>query len=192
MTSPEQEPAATRERLPAAEDSRPPRVTFSGATAWGRSLETPLRKFLRTETGSAAILLAATVAALIWVNIDVASYETVWRTRLSVTVGGHGVSDDLQGWVNSGLMTLFFLVIGLEARREFDMGELRVRQRIALPVLAGLGGVIVPIMIYLAVNAGRPSGHGWGSWPWSAVTSRTGYARIWSRSRWSTTWSASW
>jgi Na+/H+ antiporter NhaA len=163
MTSHEQEPAAAPERLPGAEESHPSRVTFSGATAWGRSLETPLRKFLRTETGSAAILLAGTVAALIWVNVDAASYDTVWRTRLSVTVGGHGVSDDLQGWVNSGLMTLFFLVIGLEARREFDMGELRARQRIALPVLAGLGGVIVPIAIYLAVNAGRPSGHGWGT-----------------------------
>ena len=87
----------------------------------------------------------------------------MWHTRLSITLGGHGVSDDLQGWVNSGLMTLFFLVIGLEARREFDMGELRARQRIALPVLAGLGGIIVPIVIYLAVNSGHPSAHGWGT-----------------------------
>ena len=125
---------------PAATGPRPLRLPFSGATAWGRSLETPLRQFLRTETGSAAVLLAATVAALIWVNIDASSYETVWRTRLAITIGGHGLSDDLGGWVNSGLMTFFFLVMGLEARREFDMGELRARQRIALPVLAGIGG----------------------------------------------------
>jgi len=148
---------------PAATGPRPLRLPFSGATAWGRSLETPLRQFLRTETGSAAVLLAATVAALIWVNIDASSYETVWRTRLAITIGGHGLSDDLGGWVNSGLMTFFFLVMGLEARREFDMGELRARQRIALPVLAGIGGLIVPVAIYLAFNAGRPSGHGWGT-----------------------------
>jgi len=163
MTSQEGEPAGTADQAAATADSAQPRTAFTGATAWGRSLETPLRQFLRTETGSAAVLLAAVIAALIWVNVDAASYETVWRTRLSVTLGGHGVSDDLQGWVNSGLMTLFFLVIGLEARREFDMGELRARQRIALPVLAGLGGLIVPILIYLAFNAGRPSGHGWGT-----------------------------
>jgi Na+/H+ antiporter NhaA len=126
-------------------------------------VETPLRRFLRTETGSAAVLLAATVAALIWVNIDASSYEAVWRTRLAITIGGHGLSADVEGWVNSGLMTFFFLVMGLEARREFDMGELRARQRIALPVLAGLGGLVVPVVIYLAINAGRPSGHGWGT-----------------------------
>jgi Na+/H+ antiporter NhaA len=138
-------------------------LLFSGRTAWARSLQTPLRQFLRTETGSAAVLLAATVIALIWVNADQASYETVWRTRLSVTVGNSGVSQDLGGWVNSGLMTFFFLVVGLEARREFDMGELRERSRVALPLLIGLGGMIVPIAIYVLVNAGRPSAAGWGT-----------------------------
>src|SRR5580698_9386980 len=109
---------------------------FSGRTAWARNLETPLRQFLRTETGSAAVLLGATVLALIWVNIDSSSYDTVWRTHLSVRLGGAGVIQDLRGWVNSGLMTFFFLVVGLEARREFDMGELRDRRRVTLPLLA--------------------------------------------------------
>lgn len=68
----------------------------------------------------------------------------------------------LREWVNSGLMTLFFFVVGLEARREFDMGELRERRRLALPVVAGLCGMLVPIALYLAVNAGRSSAHGWG------------------------------
>ena len=135
---------------------------FSGRTAWVRNLETPLRSFLRTETGSAAVLLAATIAALVWANVDVASYERVWSTTLSARIGGHGVSHDLRYWVNSGLMTLFFLVVGLEARREFDLGELRERRRAALPIAAGLGGMIVPILIYLAFNAGRASAHGWG------------------------------
>src|SRR5436309_6808445 len=81
---------------------------FSGRTAWVRNLETPLRSFLRTETGSAAVLLAATIAALVWVNADASSYERVWRTTLSIRVGGSGVSQDLRQWLNSGLMTLFF------------------------------------------------------------------------------------
>src|SRR5947209_15561256 len=102
-----------------------PGGAFSQRTAWARSLETPLRDFLRTETGSAAFLLAATVAALVWVNVHGSSYDTVWHTRLTINVGDSGVSQDLRGWINSGLMTLFFFVVGLEARREFDLGELR-------------------------------------------------------------------
>jgi Na+/H+ antiporter NhaA len=135
---------------------------FSGRTAWARRMQTPLRTFLRTETGSASVLAGATVAALIWANISLSSYDKVWATRLSVLAGGSGVTLDVQGLVNSGLMAFFFLVVGLEARREFDMGELRVRSRLTLPLLAGLGGMIVPIGIYLAFNAGRPSEHGWG------------------------------
>lgn len=135
---------------------------FSGRTAWARNLQTPLRSFLRTETGSAAVLLVATVAALVWVNIDESSYESVWRTVLSITVGDTGIAQDLRHWVNSGLMTFFFFVIGLEARREFDMGELRERQRFALPLVAGLCGMFVPIVIYVSINAGLDSAAGWG------------------------------
>ncbi|HEY2490632.1 MAG TPA: Na+/H+ antiporter NhaA [Streptosporangiaceae bacterium] len=147
-------------------------VVYSGRTAWARNLQTPLRQFLRTETGSAAVLLAATVTALVWVNIDAASYRTVWDTRLSVSLGSASLSQDLGGWINSGLMTFFFLVVGLEARREFDMGELRERRRLALPLLAGAGGMIVPIAIYLLINAGRPSAHGWGT----AMSTDTAFA----------------
>ncbi|HZC62769.1 MAG TPA: Na+/H+ antiporter NhaA [Streptosporangiaceae bacterium] len=136
---------------------------FSGRTAWARNLQTPLRRFLRTETGSAAVLLAMAVAALVWVNTDVSSYEAVWRAQLSAELNGAGVALDLREWVNSGLMTFFFFVFGLEARREFDMGELRERRRLALPVLAGLGGLVLPVAIYLALNAGRPAADGWGA-----------------------------
>ena len=79
---------------------------------------------------------------------------------------------DLREFVNSGLMALFFLVVGLEARREWDMGELRVRSRVTLPFLAGLGGMLVPIAIYLAINAGRPTAHGWGA----AMSTDTAFA----------------
>ena len=142
----------------AAQDGR---ASFSGRTAWARSLETPLRAFLRTETGGAAVLLAAAVAALIWANVDHASYDSFWGTNLSIDLGGHGVSLDLRGWVNTGLMTFFFFVAGLEARREFDLGELRERRRFALPLLAGAGGMALAVAIYLVFNAGRPSAHGW-------------------------------
>jgi Na+/H+ antiporter NhaA len=138
------------------------RTALTGQTAWARSLPAPLREFLSTETGSAAVLLGAAVAALAWANIDSSSYESVWHTRLSIRVGDSGISQDLQHWINNGLMTFFFFVVGLEVRREFDVGELRQRRRLALPVLAGLGGMAVPIAIYLAVNSGHASAQGWG------------------------------
>jgi Na+/H+ antiporter NhaA len=145
---------------------------FSGRTAWALQLKTPLREFLRTETGGAALLLAATLLALIWANVDASSYESVWGTRLSIRVGGSELSQDLREWVNTGLMTLFFFVVGLEARREFDMGELRDRRRLALPLVAGVGGMLVPIAIFLTINAGRPSVHGWGA----AMSTDTAFA----------------
>jgi Na+/H+ antiporter NhaA len=149
-----------------------PSGAWTGRTAWARNLQTPLRTFLRTETGSAAVLLSATVVALLWVNIHPGSYESLWRTDLSIHVGRMGIALDLREWVNSGLMTLFFFTVGLEARREFDMGELRERRRVALPVLAGVGGMLVPVAIFLALNAGRPSVHGWGA----ALSTDTAFA----------------
>src|SRR4051812_4930102 len=129
------------------------RTRLAGRTAWTRR-DTPFRRFLRTESGSAAVLLAATVAALVGVNLDATSYERAWSTPLSVRVGDAGVSLDLRRWVNGGLMTFFFFVVGLEARRELDLGELRERARAVLPVLAGVGGMVGAVAGYLAANAG--------------------------------------
>ena len=128
----------------------------SSLTAWLQP-DTTLRRFLRTETASGALLLATAIGALIWVNVNASSYDRVWTTRLSVELGGAAVSMDLRGWINSGLMSFFFLVVGLEARREFDIGEFRERPRIILPVLAGLGGMLGAVGLYLAINAGRTS-----------------------------------
>jgi len=141
-------------------------------TAWASSGKTPLRQFLRTETGSATVLAAATLAALIWSNAASGSYERFWATELSAVAAGHGIAMDQRQFVNSGLMALFFLVVGLEARREWDMGELRVRSRVALPFLAGLGGMLLPIAVYLALNAGKPTAHGWGA----AMSTDTAFA----------------
>jgi Na+/H+ antiporter NhaA len=145
---------------------------FSGRTAWTRNLQTPLRAFLRTETGSAAVLLAGVVTALVWANADPTSYERVWTTTLSIRIGGGDVSQDLRSWIDTGLMAFFFFVIGLEARREFDLGELRERRRVALPLVAGVGGMLVPVAIYLAINAGHGSNHGWGT----AMSTDTAFA----------------
>jgi len=145
---------------------------FSLRTAWANSLHTPLRRFLRTEAGSSALLLAATIAALIWANADSAGYAATWHTQLVFRSGSKSLADTWQGWINSGLMSLFFLVAGLEARREFDMGELRVRRRLFLPVLVALGGIAVPVGIYLAINAGEPTANGWGA----AMSTDTAFA----------------
>ena len=147
--------------IPAVSTSQP-QTPFSGRTAWARSLETPLREFMRTETGGAAVLLAATIAALVWVNVDTSSYDSVWRTTLSIDLGRWGIELQLREWLNSGLMTFFFFVVGLEARREFDLGELRDRRRFALPMVAAISGMAAAVLIYLAFNAGRSSAHGWG------------------------------
>src|ERR1700730_12550290 len=111
----------------------------SPRTAWLQR-DTALRRFLQTETASAALLLGAAVSALIWANVDASSYDRVWQTRLSLHVGQAVVSLDLRGWINSGLMSFFFLVFGL----------------------AGLGGMLGAVGLYLAINAGRTSAHGWG------------------------------
>jgi Na+/H+ antiporter NhaA len=136
--------------------------SFSGRTAWARSIQTPLRGFLRTETGGAAVLLLATIAGLLWVNAYPSSYHDLWGKVLSIDFDGRGIELTLREWVNSGLMTFFFFVVGLEARREFDLGELRERRRFALPLLAGIGGMAVAVSIYLLFNAGRSSVEGWG------------------------------
>jgi len=135
----------------------------SPQTEWQANRQTPLRHFLQTETGSAAILAAAAAAALIWSNVATHSYETFWGTRIGLTVGTASMRLDVRQFVNSGLMAFFFLVVGLEARREIDMGELRARSRLTLPVMSGLAGMFLPVCIYLAFNAGTSQAHGWGT-----------------------------
>jgi Na+/H+ antiporter NhaA len=146
---------------------------YAGRTAWARNLAAPVRDFLSTETGGAAVMLGAAVLALLWANSPWShSYESVWTTRLAIRVGSGGISTDLRTWINEGLMTFFFLVVGLEAKREVDLGELRERRRLAIPVFAAIGGITVPVVIYLAFNAGGPGARGWGA----AMSTDTAFA----------------
>jgi Na+/H+ antiporter NhaA len=135
---------------------------YTGRTAWARDMAVALRDYLRTEVGSALVLVAAALVALVWANLPGGSYETVWTTHLSLRLGSWGITEDLRRWVNDGLMTFFFFVIGLEVRRELDMGELRERRRVAVPVIAALGGMVAPALLYLAINAGGPGVGAWG------------------------------
>ena len=144
-----------------------------GRTAWARNMATPVRDFLGTETGSAIVLLAATLLALLWANSPWSgSYVSFWHTTLAIKLGGGSVSIDLRHWVNEGLMTFFFLVVGLEAKRELDLGELRERRRVAIPLFSALGGMAIPVLIYMAFNAGGPGAHGWGA----AISTDTAFA----------------
>src|ERR1700729_1137359 len=148
-------------------------ITYGGRTAWARNLAAPVRSFLSTEQGGAIVMLAAAIVALMWANAPGwRSYESVWTTKLEIRIGSAGIGTDLRHWVNEGLMTLFFLVVGLEAKRQLDLGELRERRRLAIPVVAALGGITVPILIYVAFNAGRSGAHGWAA----AMSTDTAFA----------------
>jgi Na+/H+ antiporter NhaA len=146
---------------------------YEGRTAWARNLASPVRDFLGTETGSASVLLAGAIVALLWANSPWShSYVSLWTTKLTFKLGSSSISLDLRHWVNEGLMTLFFLVVGLEAKRELDLGELRERRRLAIPAAAALGGMMCPIAIYLAFKAGGPGAHDWGA----AMSTDTAFA----------------
>ncbi|MCU1658133.1 MAG: Na+/H+ antiporter NhaA [Pseudonocardiales bacterium] len=122
-----------------------------------------LRRFLSTEAGSAILLLAAAVAALIWANVPGwTSYETVWSTIASIRIGNWSLTLDVRHWINDAAMAIFFLVVGLEVSREVSVGELRSVRAVAAPALGAVGGLAVPAVLYAVVNHGGAGAHGWG------------------------------
>jgi NhaA family Na+:H+ antiporter len=123
----------------------------------------PLRDFLATESAGGVALLVATVTALVWANSPWQdSYAELWSTEVTVGVGSHVLSMDLQHWVNDGLMTLFFFVVGLEIKRELVTGELRDPRAAALPAIAAVGGMVVPAVLFIALNRSGEGFDGWG------------------------------
>ena len=126
-------------------------------------LSEPLRRFLATESGSALLMVSATVVALLWANSPWSgAYEALWATEASVVLGDAGLQMDLAHWINDGLMAVFFFVIGLEVRRDLAVGELTDRRRAVLPVLAGIGGMVVPALLYLLIVPDGEATRGWG------------------------------
>ena len=123
----------------------------------------PLQSFLEQEAASGVLLLLATIVALFWANSPWrASYEDLWHTVLRIRVGPWAIAEDLRHWVNDALMALFFLVVGLEIKREVLTGELRDARAAALPAIAALGGMVVPALLYIGLNAGGEGSRGWG------------------------------
>lgn len=122
----------------------------------------PVQEFMHLEASGGLVLLAASIAALVWANVSAGSYEDFWSTELTVTIGGYEFTEDLEHVVNDGLMALFFLVVGLEVKRELTVGELSTRQAALLPLFAAVGGMVLPAAIYLAVIGGDAGSRGWG------------------------------
>jgi NhaA family Na+:H+ antiporter len=138
-------------------------TTARGDDSRSLRLISPLRDFLHTEVAGGVVLVAATVLALVWANSPFRdSYRELWSSVLTLGFPNHALTLTLRGWVNDGLMAIFFLVIGLEIKRELVEGELRDPRKAAIPVAAALGGMLVPALLYLALNAGGPAAGGWG------------------------------
>ncbi len=122
----------------------------------------PVERFLAIEAASGIVLMIAAIAALVWANSPWrTAYVNLWHTPIGITLGSFVFERDIHFWINDGLMTVFFFVVGLEIRREIHGGELSEVRRAALPLAAALGGMLVPAMIFLALNAGRTSASGW-------------------------------
>ena len=128
-----------------------------------RALLRPVERFLATESASGIILIAAALVAFAWANSPWAGlYGRMQHVEAVVTIGGAGLHLSLAHWVNDGLRAIFFFVVGLEIKRELLVGELAGWRRAALPMVAALGGMVVPAAIYAWLNMGQPSIAGWG------------------------------
>lgn len=126
----------------------------------------PIREFLHVESAGSILLLTATVIALLWVNLPVtgwaSGYDHFWHTPIGLDVGSWRIEESLQHWVNDGLMTIFFFVVGLEIKYELVHGDLRDPRTAALPIIAAVGGMVVPALLFVAIAGGGEAGAGWG------------------------------
>ncbi|MGI9540132.1 MAG: Na+/H+ antiporter NhaA [Miltoncostaeaceae bacterium] len=140
-----------------------PRGTFAASNSiLPRFVVRPAQEFMRQEASAGLVLLAASIAALIWANVDSDGYTDFWETTIAFGVGDWSESEKLLKVVNDGLMTLFFLVIGLEIKRELTVGELASRRAAALPAVAAVGGMVLPAAIYLIATWNGVGSEGWG------------------------------
>ena len=133
---------------------------------WERTFKkvaTPFEHFLHAQTTTGIILMVMTVLALILANTPLSEgYEHILHTPIDLTVGSWKLSNSLHHWINDGLMAIFFFIIGLEIKREILVGELSNLKVAILPILAAIGGMLFPALIYLAINQGTEGANGWG------------------------------
>jgi Na+:H+ antiporter, NhaA family len=142
----------------------PSRVIPPPALTPFQRILSPFARFAQTESSGGIVLIAATMVAIAWANSPWAdAYERLWETRVTVGAGAFALTYPLHYWINDGLMAVFFFLVGLEIKREFLVGELASPKRASLPIAAALGGMIVPALIYAALNAGGPGEAGWGT-----------------------------
>lgn len=128
-----------------------------------REVLLPAQAFIHTARTSSAVLLLATITALVWANSPwQSSYVSFWETTITVDIGILEISEHLYEWVNDALMAIFFFVVGLEVKYELVRGELSDRRRAALPIVAALGGMAVPAVLFLSINSGGDGLNGWG------------------------------
>jgi Na+:H+ antiporter, NhaA family len=151
-------------------DRRDPSDTEGLRLPWSRSdrpvprrIVRPLQAFVSAETSSGIVLVAASAFALVWANGPLSDlYERTWATGATVAIGRWSIAGSVRSWIGEGLMTIFFLVVSLEIKRELTTGELRGAHRAALPAIAAIGGMVVPALIYLAFNPEGVEARAWG------------------------------
>jgi Na+:H+ antiporter, NhaA family len=139
----------------------PPPEAWAPVRLFAAALKSPIQRVLAIEAASGIVLLLATVVALSWANMAPASYDALWHTPIGLRFGPWGFEQPLHFWVNDGLMTIFFFVVGLEIRREIFEGELATLRKAALPLAAAVGGMLIPALIFVALNTGRAGSNGW-------------------------------
>jgi NhaA family Na+:H+ antiporter len=123
----------------------------------------PFQAFADRASSSGVLLIAAAIVALVWANSPWGeSYTGLWATKLSINLGSFSIEEDLTHWINDGLMAVFFLVVGLEIKREILVGELSSPRRAALPLAAAIGGAVLPALIYVVITFGTEGVSGWG------------------------------
>jgi len=120
-----------------------------------------IERFIKDESFSGVLLFVATIAAVMVANSALSqSYFELWQMALGVSIGGHTISMDLMHWINDGLMALFFLMVGLEIKRELLIGELSSVRKASFPIVAAIGGMIIPALVYISFNLDDPKGFG--------------------------------
>ncbi|MBT6005458.1 MAG: sodium:proton antiporter, partial [Prolixibacteraceae bacterium] len=122
-----------------------------------KSIKNPINKFIQLETSSSIILFAATVSALILANSAFSeTYLGIWKNEITFSIPGFTLSKPMLKWINDGLMAVFFFLIGLEIKREIYTGELSSIKKASLPLIAAVGGMIVPATLFTVLNGGQP------------------------------------